>query len=1143
MFKNKKSAAILITVIFAVITLAMAFVGIMQKNGWDFGEIKLPSLQTNTTPSEDTSSNTTSSEEPTYILPENMSVSAGNFNTPGELRAVFLTPGEDFYKNEDDSVDDVKKDIDSAVKKAKEFSLNTVVVFTDLNGKVIYNTPYAEMKNHNFDTLDYVLKTARANEMHVYAVLSPSHVIDEDNKTIHPDDTNTLTLKKIYDRFYNFTQNYSVDGVILNDYYYEVSEKSYVEYVKYGYNMGYSDYQEYVCETHIRTAAKAIRAANNNIQICLYADGVWLNSNENELGSETTATFQAYKDGRSNTKKIVEQGIVDAVFVEALGSLTANTIPFENIISWWNNRAELSSMPMYIIHAATKVGSSSTGWTLTDQLVKQIICAKEYSQYKGSCYNSLTSLVENKGGSTTALVSYYNNELSDDLILKDLAITKPSKRQFITTEPIIQFAGASAPAFDLLFNGEKLERDETGFFSIEVELKPGVNEFSFEHKGKTTTYKIERKVEVLKEISPTGSIAVDGGDKITVSALAYKNSTVTATLGSTTVTLKATDDQSDSTDLDSDYQLYTATITAPAAGASDQNLGSIKFSATWEGYPASATGATVRVNKKAVLGNGKMIKVTAKEAETFPTGVLNDYSHPDYFPLPLGTIDRVASGELTYIEAGVTYKYYKLDSGVRVYSKDIQFIEETKLSDNVISGMTVTATNSNTKVIFKTKQKVPFIVTYDGSSVILDFKYTKTVPPSLSLSKNPLFSSATWSGTKLTLKLKTNGGFLGFNSYYEDGELVLRFNNPILIQSASNAYGYTLNGTKIAIDSGHGGGNNPGAVGVHPSYPESTINQGITKYLKNYLENLGASVHLIDSVSTDPSLAERVNQAKAYNAHIMISVHQNSALSSSAKGTEAFYFNDYSKALATAVSSKVANAIPTTNRGAKFGYYYVTRDTQFPAILLESGFISNTTEHYALMQSSTQQAVARAIVNGIISYANQTGGAASHPTGVQSSGEMSDFEDEEEDTSSATSSGTTSSDVTSSETTSSDVTSSQITSSETTSSDTTSSEEFRGDPPEIITTSPEKVKNVATLEVDLGSGEYKVEYMTFEIKANDKKNMEFVFEKQDGDIYRVKAKEKTQIIFTKSGTYIVTVRLYDKEDNRLITEEITYLVS
>ena len=98
MFKNKKASAILICLLFVVITAVMAFVGVMYKNNWDFSSIKIefPSfVQVGTTPSEDTSSDT-SSELPTYILPEKTDLTKGTFNVPEELSAVFLQEGEDF---------------------------------------------------------------------------------------------------------------------------------------------------------------------------------------------------------------------------------------------------------------------------------------------------------------------------------------------------------------------------------------------------------------------------------------------------------------------------------------------------------------------------------------------------------------------------------------------------------------------------------------------------------------------------------------------------------------------------------------------------------------------------------------------------------------------------------------------------------------------------------------------------------------------------------------------------------------------------------------------------------------------------------------------------------------------------------------
>ena len=123
MFKNKKVAATVISVMFVLITAVMAFVGIMYKNGWDISQIqiKLPTfIQTGTTPSEDTSSEDTSSQEPTYILPEIQEITVGKFNSPQEMRAVFLTPGEDFYKTQDDTVATVQEDIETAVEKGRK---------------------------------------------------------------------------------------------------------------------------------------------------------------------------------------------------------------------------------------------------------------------------------------------------------------------------------------------------------------------------------------------------------------------------------------------------------------------------------------------------------------------------------------------------------------------------------------------------------------------------------------------------------------------------------------------------------------------------------------------------------------------------------------------------------------------------------------------------------------------------------------------------------------------------------------------------------------------------------------------------------------------------------------------------------------
>ena len=187
---------------------------------------------------------------------------------------------------------------------------------------------------------------------------------------------------------------------------------------------------------------------------------------------------------------------------------------------------------------------------------------------------------------------------------------------------------------------------------------------------------------------------------------------------------------------------------------------------------------------------------------------------------------------------------------------------------------------------------------------------------------------------------------MGFTSWYDGDILVLQFNNPAMVSSSGG-----LGGTRIVVDPGHSV-TDPGALGFHPSYPEQVINYGIARQLKSILQDWGASVLMIDTQSSSVSLQSRVAQAAEYEPHLFVSVHNNSATDSSTKGTEVYYFNAFSSSLASKVSSGISSAFGTTNRGAKFGRYYVTRTNQFPAILAECGFVSNQSEYEKLLSKS-----------------------------------------------------------------------------------------------------------------------------------------------------------------------------------------------
>ena len=145
---------------------------------------------------------------------------------------------------------------------------------------------------------------------------------------------------------------------------------------------------------------------------------------------------------------------------------------------------------------------------------------------------------------------------------------------------------------------------------------------------------------------------------------------------------------------------------------------------------------------------------------------------------------------------------------------------------------------------------------------------------------------------------------------------------------------------------------------------EAQINREIAQKLAAILREKGANVAVTDT-SGYVSLSNRVAAAKNYSPHLFISLHQNSSTSPNAHGTEAWYFNPFSEIYANKLSAGVAGALNTKDRGEKYGWYYVTKQTEFPAILLENGFLSNVAEYDKLKDENYQNQIAAAAANAI----------------------------------------------------------------------------------------------------------------------------------------------------------------------------------
>jgi N-acetylmuramoyl-L-alanine amidase len=190
--------------------------------------------------------------------------------------------------------------------------------------------------------------------------------------------------------------------------------------------------------------------------------------------------------------------------------------------------------------------------------------------------------------------------------------------------------------------------------------------------------------------------------------------------------------------------------------------------------------------------------------------------------------------------------------------------------------------------------------------------------------------------------------------------------------------GLEANSITILIDPGHGG-KDPGHLSkVKGLLTEKALNLLISKKLGHYLEHNLAHVKVLYTRTGDtyPTLDQRVAMANSKNVDYMISIHCNGSDNTSAYGTETHIHNYTSKDAykwALMIEKQFKTRAGRKSRGVKTGEdighsLQILKETKMPTVLVECGFLTNTSEAYYLNSSYGQEIIASAIFRATREY-------------------------------------------------------------------------------------------------------------------------------------------------------------------------------
>lgn len=175
------------------------------------------------------------------------------------------------------------------------------------------------------------------------------------------------------------------------------------------------------------------------------------------------------------------------------------------------------------------------------------------------------------------------------------------------------------------------------------------------------------------------------------------------------------------------------------------------------------------------------------------------------------------------------------------------------------------------------------------------------------------------------------------------------------MKPVKNAPKKTIN---VVIDAGHGG-HDHGMTVDH--FTEKEIVASIAEKIKKNNSNKNVVIHLTRTEDNFISLQERAKLINELQPDLVLSLHVNGNKSTEASGIEIYISPQSSKY----ENSKLIANHNFKSRGVKDANFMLLRETAYPSITVELGFLSNENDRQYLTNDNQQDKIAITILETI----------------------------------------------------------------------------------------------------------------------------------------------------------------------------------
>jgi N-acetylmuramoyl-L-alanine amidase len=182
----------------------------------------------------------------------------------------------------------------------------------------------------------------------------------------------------------------------------------------------------------------------------------------------------------------------------------------------------------------------------------------------------------------------------------------------------------------------------------------------------------------------------------------------------------------------------------------------------------------------------------------------------------------------------------------------------------------------------------------------------------------------------------------------------------LMLTSAAKAF------DTVILDPGHGAHDRGAAIGY---VYEKHLALDTARRVEQLLRKEGIKVIMSRSRDVFIPLQDRSALGNSRGNAIFVSIHYNYNRGGSGAGAETYYHFSSSYMLAAYIQAYLVQRTGMTNRGVKSaGFHVIRATTKNPAVLVECGFVSNSTERARMLTGEYRAKIAEGIAQGIVAF-------------------------------------------------------------------------------------------------------------------------------------------------------------------------------